>query len=144
VQYAGLGARFAASIIDVVIVAIAMGVVGALLGGNGADGFNVEGMAALVLFLIPPVYWSVMEATWGATVGKNLMGIKVVKVDGTSPIGWGPAVIRNLIRFAPVYAVATTIGVFAILRSPNQQRVFDRFAGTVVVRRAPAPAVAQS
>jgi len=42
-------------------------------------------------------YFIVMEAMWGATLGKMMLGLRVVKTDG-SPIGWSQAVTRNLLR----------------------------------------------
>jgi uncharacterized RDD family membrane protein YckC len=50
-----------------------------------------------VITLIPLVYFILMEAVQGATVGKMVLGIRVVNLDG-SEMSWGQAIVRNLLR----------------------------------------------
>jgi uncharacterized RDD family membrane protein YckC len=80
-------------------------------------------------------YFIVMEAIWGATLGKMMLGLRVVKTDG-SPLGWSQAVIRNLLRVIDGL-FSYLVGAILIWDSPLRQRLGDRAAKTVVVRRRP-------
>ena len=67
----------------------------------------------------------------GATPGKKLMGIRVVRLDG-QPVTWWHAFER-----AGGYAAGLATGLLGfaqILWDPNRQAIHDRVAGTVVVR----------
>jgi len=74
-----------------------------------------------------------LEATQGATLGKRILGLRVVKIDG-SPIGWSESIIRNLLRIIDGL-FAYLVGAILIWTSPQRQRLGDRVAKTVVVRR---------
>jgi len=50
-------------------------------------------------------YYVVLEATWGATLGKLATNIRVVREDDGGPIAWRAAVIRNLLRRGRVWEV---------------------------------------
>jgi uncharacterized RDD family membrane protein YckC len=139
--YAGVGLRAVAVIIDFVMLFAIMFLV-ALVTGNTSDaGFELQGAPAGLGFVLWFVYFVAMEATSGATLGKMLVGIKVVRTDGTSPIGWSPALIRNVLRIIDGLFVYL-VGAFLASRSPTKQRLGDRVAGTVVVRKATAPQAA--
>lgn len=77
-----------------------------------------------------------MEAMQGATVGKMALGIRVIKLDG-SPMSWGESIVRNLWRIVDhlPYAIPCLLGALLIWTSPTKQRLGDRVAHTVVVRR---------
>jgi uncharacterized RDD family membrane protein YckC len=80
------------------------------------------------------LYFIIMEGFMGATIGKFLLGIRVVKLDG-SRIGLGAAIIRNLLRIIDALPTAYILGAILIWTSSRKQRLGDRVAHTVVVRR---------
>lgn len=90
-----------------------------------------------VITIIPLVYYTVMEAVQGATVEKMVLGIRVVKLDG-SDIGWSQAIVRNLLRLVDELppTIPYLLGGVLIVNSSRRQRLGDRFAGTVVVHRS--------
>jgi uncharacterized RDD family membrane protein YckC len=141
-QPAGVLLRFIAALIDGVLIGVVSWVLGLVLGASGDGGFDVQGPAALIIFVLPVIYWAAMEATSGATVGKMVLGIQVVNENGTSPIGWGPAIIRNIIRIPLIYWAACIVGLIMMLTQPNQQRLMDKVAHTIVVKKATAAAPA--
>jgi uncharacterized RDD family membrane protein YckC len=72
----------------------------------------------------------VLQGATGFTLGKWLVGIRVVDANGLPP-GILAALKRNL----PLLLEWTTlIALVAMWRSPNAQRLGDRWAGTYVVR----------
>src|SRR5450755_3257196 len=125
-QYAGVGVRFLAILIDSIII----GVIGGLLSFIFR---NAPGLGGSIVGILAIVYYIVMEATQGATLGKMALGLRVVKMDG-SPISWTESVIRNLLRIIDGL-FAYLVGAILIWTSPLHQRLGDRAAKTIVVRR---------
>ncbi len=147
-EYVGVGRRLPALIIDGIILGIVLSIVswisamvlppGGVMpaGGDAWDRLTHMSPGTLLQLIIPFVYYIVMEAMQGATVGKMALGIRVVKLDG-SPISWWDSIVRNLWRIIDhvPYVVPYLLGALLIWSSPRKQRLGDRLANTVVVRR---------
>jgi uncharacterized RDD family membrane protein YckC len=138
-RYVSVGPRFAAALVDTLIGFVGFGfAVAAVTGGitSTPEGvsFILEGGPALALFALWLGYHVVTEATLGATVGKLVVGLRVRTADG-GRIGWGAALVRNLLRVVDVCGAA--VGAILIWNSRSRQRLGDRLSGTVVVRSAP-------
>ena len=125
-QYVGVGPRFLALLIDAIII----GVVGVIL---GVIFRNSPGLSGGVTGLLASAYFIVLEATQGATLGKMALGLRVVKTDG-SPITWTDSLIRNILRIIDGLFVYL-VGAIFVWTSPLKQRLGDRAAHTVVVKR---------
>lgn len=84
------------------------------------------------------LYLTVMLSWWkGQTIGKKLMGVRVVRLDG-EPITWWVAFER-----AGGYAAGFATGLLGFAQvywDANRQAIHDRIVGTVVVREG-APRV---
>jgi uncharacterized RDD family membrane protein YckC len=138
VQYVGVGRRFVATLVDSILYLIVfVGV--AVVSGNaqasgGSASASLSGAPALIIDLLFFLYYIVLEAVLGATLGKLLLGLRVVNVDG-SRIGWGASIIRNLLRIIDALPFFYLLGAIRIWTSPQRQRLGDRVAKTVVVRR---------
>lgn len=138
IAYVGVGWRAVAVIVDAVVFLVIGYLVALATGSVTATGFELRGGPAFLTFLLWFGYAIAMEATLGATMGKLLLGLRVVTVDG-APVGWQKAIVRNALRLVDgllVYLVAAIL----VWRSPLRQRLGDRVAGTVVVRAGGAPA----
>lgn len=145
--YAGVGRRAVAIIIDAIIIGVVIGVIGGVVGGAMMSGSSDPtaaagsvGMIQGVLGLLGFLYLVIMEALTGQTIGKMIMGIRVVKADGT-PISWKESIIRNILRIIDGL-FAYIVGAIFIWTSPLKQRLGDKAAGTVVVRTAAEVAMA--
>ena len=77
-------------------------------------------------------YFAFCEWRWGQTIGKNATGIEVRSVDGDDPLSFAQASIRNLLRLIDFFL----IGELMIVAGRRKQRLGDKAAKTVVVRRA--------
>lgn len=79
------------------------------------------------------LYRSLFEGLFGATLGKKICGIIVLKADFTR-CGLGAGFLRNLMRIVDVlfYYLVAVISMAATLK---WQRLGDLAAGTVVVRK---------
>jgi uncharacterized RDD family membrane protein YckC len=134
---AGLGSRFVAELLDVLIqvvliVVIALGL--STLGGYG------EAMVFVVIFAVLFLYHPFFElAAGGRTPGKRWTGLRVV-MEGGGAIGLRASVIRNVIRLLDFLPTAYVVGSIAILVSARNQRVGDLAADTIVVRERRATA----
>jgi len=69
----------------------------------------------------------------GRTPGKRIVGIRVVRDDGSRP-GLLDVVVRNVLRLVDLLPSAYAIGVACILLTKRHKRLGDMAAGTVVVR----------
>lgn len=129
----GVGLRAVAIIIDTIILMIVGWVVALLFGGATASGFQLSGGPALLLFLIAIAYYIVMEAQKGATIGKLILGLRVVMEDG-SAIDWRASVVRNLLRIIDGLFIYL-VGAILVWTSDKKQRLGDRLANTIVVKK---------
>lgn len=147
-EYKGIGIRFGAQLIDWIVLGIVYYLIGFAL--TGKTSWEISGESAIQVitldFVIFLLYFSLLEGTAGATIGKMVLKIKVVNEDG-NPCGLGAAFIRNILRIIDALPFLYIIGMALISRSPKKQRLGDRVAHTVVVgartvQVAPPPAYA--
>ncbi|MFZ5792695.1 MAG: RDD family protein [Pseudomonadota bacterium] len=132
-QYARIGVRVVATLIDTTILFVAFYIVAALTGQTTESGFDLTGMPFFLAVAVFFAYYVVLEALSGATVGKLAVRLRVVKEDG-SAIGWRESLIRNLLRIVDGF-VLYLVGLILVMTSAKRQRLGDRVAETVVVRR---------
>jgi uncharacterized RDD family membrane protein YckC len=91
------------------------------------------GVVLLTAFFVEWLLPAWFEASWrGQTPGKRAMGIAVLNDDGT-PLRWGAALTRNLLRAVDFLPFLYGIGLAAMLASRDFKRLGDLAAGTVVV-----------
>ena len=76
-------------------------------------------------------YYIVLEGRYGYTAGKYLLGLKVIRTNGTK-IGYKEALLRNLSKYINNLIVIDAL-IMLIFFSKEKQRGFDRLADTIVV-----------
>ena len=154
-HYASLGFRFAALLVDMLIVLLASSVVLAVLSVAGVVDLGIRSGASLSdiynssltapLWLTPLeygivfLYFTLFELG-GATPGKRVFRLTVAKDDGTRATSTA-VVVRNVIRIPEMYLMYVPSAI-ACLVSKENKRLGDLAARTVVVRRVAAPAAA--
>lgn len=90
----------------------------------------IEGLSTLFGFGTFVAYYVLCEWLGGATLGKLLLGLRVVRTDG-SPCGLGATLLRTVIR--PFDGFFLGLPARLSMREPRNQRLGDRAAGTLVV-----------
>ncbi len=135
-QDAGLGARFFAVIIDVLILAIVDALVVyftmQICGITFFDlGVLPKGPLLAFLFVQNGGYLVAFTAG-GQTLGKMAMGIRVVTAEDSEPLDLGRALVRTMFWF--VLAIPGGLGFLTALLSRDHRGLHDRFAGTRVIR----------
>jgi uncharacterized RDD family membrane protein YckC len=125
-EKAGAGQRFLAFVIDVIILAVLNQIVVSIFGGG--DPAAASGLSTLVGIAYVVGLWTYWN---GQTVGKRVMGIRIVKADG-SPFGLVPAIIRYVGYI--VSGIVLLLGFIWILFDKDKQGWHDKIAGTYVVK----------
>ncbi|HSA71434.1 MAG TPA: RDD family protein, partial [Burkholderiales bacterium] len=101
------------------------------------------GVVLLTAFFVEWLLPAWFEASWrGQTPGKRAMGIAVLNDDGT-PLRWGAALTRNLLRAADFLPLFYGVGLIAMLANRDFKRLGDLAAGTVVVYQSIEAATAR-
>ena len=86
----------------------------------------------LVFLFVIFAYFILMEAYAGWTVGKRVLGMKVVNTAGNK-IGLSKSLVRNLLRLVDGLPALNILGIVLIACSPKGQRLGDYVAKTFVV-----------
>jgi uncharacterized RDD family membrane protein YckC len=140
-QLASWGRRLAALLVDVIVLVVAISVA-LVAAGMSADELrdrveNGETLLVIVLFLIPEaIYYTWMVGSRSQTVGKMVLGIKIVDAESQAPIGY----LRAFRRWLSTAAMRALFWIPAIvdhlwpLRDRRNQALHDKFARSVVVR----------
>jgi uncharacterized RDD family membrane protein YckC len=118
---ASWGTRAAAYFIDFVIIVVAELVIGFISRPLG----TLVGLGILIYFLY-------MQGTTGATVGKGVMKIKVLREADGQVIGFGMSVVRYLVHI--VDAIPCLVGYLWPLWDAKKQTFADKIISTVVVQ----------
>lgn len=137
--YAGFWKRFAAFILDYIIVLVlammAGGVIGLIYGvGAGAPTDDTaSGLGAIVGLLVWWLYYALMESSaTQATLGKMALGIRVVDQEGNA-VSFGRATGRTLAKF--LSGMILMIGYLMAGFTSRKQALHDIVAGCLVVNR---------
>src|SRR5205807_8509600 len=133
--------RFRALLIDLIAFTIILNVVNLVFGvtqvtsGSPPNGqpyaffwSSVTEVPWPWLSLLWMAYYIVPEGLYGASLGKMLLGLCVVRVDGR-PLGLGSIWTRNLIRFIDVLPFFYLLGGLSVRLTTYSQRFGDKGAG---------------
>ena len=121
---AGFWQRFGAYLIDGILLAIVQFIVGAVLS-------DAPGVAYAVSVLIGLGYFTYFEGSTGQTLGKMALSIRVVDFNSGGSIGFGRALIRQLVRY--ISAIVLLLGYLWMLWDKEKQTWHDKGATSVVV-----------
>lgn len=147
-QVAGLGSRFIATLIDMIlIILLEIAVIFAMILVMRAFGESpladrssawVIAIFGLVAWLFFWGYYVFFEILWnGQSPGKRWAGLRVIRADGT-PVTMSESFIRNLVRIVDFLPATYGIGVITMFIDKQSRRLGDMAAGTLVVLdRAP-------
>ena len=91
-------------------------------------------MAVYMVFFLPIAFYSLVQESLmeGQTLGKKILKIKVVKIDGYQA-SFGDYLIRWLFRVIDISIGSGIIGLIAMVVNSKTQRLGDMSAGTAVI-----------
>jgi uncharacterized RDD family membrane protein YckC len=136
-EIAGIGSRFLAQFIDVLIITLIQIVItiGAAALGGIFGSAQVFALVELILtFILLAGYFLISEAAMnGQTLGKRSVRLRAVGDHG-EPLTIGQAAIRNLVRVVDFLPLFYAIGIVTMFSNSRAKRLGDFAAGTLVVR----------
>jgi uncharacterized RDD family membrane protein YckC len=133
--------RLAAALIDIALLTGLFLILALTIGHGSIGGGNVSislylGNFTLYLALVL-LYFFAMEATTGQTIGKRLLGLRVLRADGTRPSAAAIAA-RTLLRIIDWLPLLYLTGCITMLATgQRRQRLGDLAARTAVARALP-------
>jgi len=102
------------------------------------DAYVIDGHAvvwfALTLVVLLALVLGVTRWLMGASLGKALLGLRVVDARG-EPAGFWRGAVRTAALGVDLIVVVLPIGLWLALFTPGHRRIGDFVAGTFVVRR---------
>ena len=131
--------RVVAFVIDAVMVYVVLGIIAVLLAipyllvsGPGVFSAILAGAFSIVAGVILLLYFTVAETSYGCSIGKRVMALKVVDTRGKAP-SIDKAFIRNISK---IYWLLLLLDVIVGLATSKEytQKYSDRFMGTSVVK----------
>ena len=137
-----VGRRYVAFLLDSVIVWTAEFIIGLMLSSASSDGSDVQSAARVIGLILFTSYFAFAEAYYGKTIGKAIIGLRVVTDDGRQ-ISIGQAFGRNFALMVDLL-LWTAPALISMSTSPLHQRLGDKAAHTAVVIDKPWGRGAQS
>ncbi|MFJ5749585.1 RDD family protein [Peribacillus frigoritolerans] len=128
----GFWKRLFAGVLDGIIVSAPLAIIFGVITGDW-ENENFSTLFNFLYMVIVPILW------YGYTVGKRIMGIRIVRMDGKK-LGIGTMLLRYLVA-ALVYAITLGIGfiVSALMVGirKDHRSIHDFIAGTYVTSNEP-------
>jgi uncharacterized RDD family membrane protein YckC len=141
-EYAGLWQRFLALLVDALLFCACFFPITRLVKGvwlmsandhNWVRGWFISDPLCLAFLAIMGLYFIVLEGWLGATLGKWILGLRVIGLDGRRAGLW-KGIVRNALRLVDGLPAFNILGIILIQRSEERARFGDRVAGTRVIR----------
>ena len=125
--------RLIAFIIDSIIIGIVASIISLIFGGGLWQlGWGFYLGFPFLLGILELLYFMFMEASYGATLGKKVLGLQVQMVNG-SKVTFDKAFIRNISKIFWLFLLLDWIVGVATPGHDQRQKYTDRIAGTTVV-----------
>lgn len=128
----GFWKRLFAGVLDGIIVSAPLAIIFGVITGDW-ENENFSTFFNFLYMVFVPILWH------GYTVGKRIVGIRIVRMDGKK-VGVGTMLLRYLVA-ALVYAITLGIGVivsaFMVGIRKDHRSIHDFIAGTYVTSNKP-------
>jgi uncharacterized RDD family membrane protein YckC len=140
--YAGLRERFLALLLDALLFCACFFPITRIVKGvwlmspndhNWVRDWFIFDPLCLAFLVIMGLYFIALEGWLGATLGKWILGLRVIGLDGRRAGLW-KGIVRNALRLVDGLPAFNLLGVILIQRSKERTRFGDRIAGTRVIR----------
>jgi uncharacterized RDD family membrane protein YckC len=129
---AGFWKRVLASLLDAVIIGLPLAIISYFITGHW-NGDIFTSLLNSLYFVIVPVIWS------GYTIGKRIVGIRIVKVNGEK-LGFGAMLLRSVVAsiiYVITLGIAFIASVIMVAVREDKRAIHDFIAGTYVTTEKP-------
>lgn len=136
---AGLGERIAARLIDIGLFVVILVVLIIVLSMNGLiGGRGIGSLIPMIIYAVGFVFYDLLCEIFmnGQSIGKRLMGIKVISLDGAQP-SVGQYLIRWVFRIVDFTITQWLGALISVAVTENKQRIGDIVAGTTLIKTSP-------
>ncbi|MCC7551349.1 MAG: RDD family protein [Methanobacterium sp.] len=142
-EYAPLLHKSLAFIIDLVllgvtfvIILLALTAIEVMANGEVINRNLISAIWLILDFVIFFSYFILFDKN-GQTIGKMIMGIKIVNESDQKPISYGQSMIRNLLLIIDLipYMIPGLVGFIFSFGSGKKQRIGDMIAKTLVIKK---------
>jgi RDD family len=118
--------------------------------GRRFGGYLLDGLLLVVTLVIGWIIWTLVVWAQGQTPAKQILGMRVVRLDRRTYAGWGRMFLRDFVGklivgvISSLLLVTEVIALCWLLWDKDRQELWDKIAGTIVVndpdkRLIPAP-----
>jgi uncharacterized RDD family membrane protein YckC len=130
--------RLIALVIDGIIISIVASILWSLvfvsmLITGALFGYSYPLLFPLIVGVLMVLYFAFFEVTWGASLGKRLLGLQVQTVKG-GKVSFDKSIIRNISKIYWILLLLDWIIAVATPGDDRRQKYTDRIAGTTVVQ----------
>ena len=138
-EAAGIGYRILATLLDGVFIGVYVAIIFILCVSLGFNYFYESNQylasTLLIILGLPILLYHFLSETFmnGRSLGKKVVKIKVIKLDGTQP-GVGSYLIRSLFRIIDIQLFNGLVALISVAASNQSQRLGDMAAGTTVIK----------
>lgn len=105
--------------------------------GRRFGAYLLDGVLIVVTLFIGYAIWSLVVWSKGTSPGKQLLGMKVVRLRDGRVAGWGTMFVREFVGKSIIGWIVglVSFGIlnFMLLWDRNNQEVWDKVVGTIVV-----------
>jgi len=98
---------------------------------DGEGGYSVSGIKGLWVEVVWFIYFPLVESFTGQTLGKLLIGLRVVTENG-NPISFWQSIKRRLLDMVD-FTFFGIVALVTVSNTPRHQRVGDLWAKTLVI-----------
>lgn len=142
-KYAGFWIRLISCWIDYLVILTGLAIIGVVSGifisENAIEHLpRVLGgvIAAFLVIIYPALYFSFMDASkYQATLGRMALGLKVVNGENNR-ISFHKALLRNILKMMTLLIPPLYLTFIVLAVSKRKQSLYDKAAGTFVIRDA--------
>ncbi|OIJ12425.1 hypothetical protein BKP37_13370 [Anaerobacillus alkalilacustris] len=135
-RYAGFWMRFWAYLLDLVVVASINGiVVTSVLSILGLSNVKIAffSLEAVLIAFVTALYFLLLTKKWGQTIGKKVLGIKVVHVNN-QPLTWSSVIFREVVgRYILQVFILTYFLYLIVAFQKKKQGLHDMVGDTYVI-----------
>ncbi|UWG98151.1 RDD family protein [Dehalobacter sp. DCM] len=132
---AGFWSRVAAFLFDVIVIGMSSRIFFNLVWPSGLENAGIQSFV-MVNSLFPGIwgslYFVLMTKFFGQTLGKMIMGIRVVNKDGR-PLSWITVVMREVVGRTMSQLLGSYLGYLVCAFHPRKQGLTDIISDTYVV-----------
>ncbi|WP_035098099.1 RDD family protein [Anoxybacteroides tepidamans] len=129
---AGFWRRLAAHLLDSIIIGIPLAIISYVATGS-IENNVITSILSVIYSIAVPIYWS------GYTIGKRIMGVRIVKVNGEK-LGFGAMLLRTIVAYIIyfiTFGIAFIISAIMVAVRSDKRAIHDFIAGTYVTTEKP-------